>query len=45
MMNGGKIVQDISGEEKQALTMDTLLEKFREGTQQQLDNDRMLFEE
>lgn len=45
MMNGGKIVQDISGEEKQALTMDNLLEKFREGTQQQLDNDRMLFEE
>lgn len=45
IMNGGKIVQDISGEEKKEMTMELLLKKFEEGTRQQLDTDRMLFEE
>ena len=43
MMDGGKIVLDISGAERDGLTVDGLLEKFSEGVGKELDNDRILF--
>lgn len=43
MMDSGKIVLDISGEERANLTVDGLLEKFSVGTGKELDNDRILF--
>lgn len=43
MMDGGRIVLDISGEERKGLTVDGLLEKFSAGAGKALDNDRILF--
>ena len=43
MMDSGRIVLDISGKERENLTVDGLLEKFSEGVGKQLDNDRILF--
>lgn len=43
MMDSGRIVLDISGEERAGLTVDGLLEKFSAGTGKELDNDRILF--
>ena len=45
MMDGGKIVLDISGEERAHTTVDGLLEKFRTKTNKMLDNDRILLSE
>ncbi len=45
MMDSGHIVLDISGEERDGLTVDGLLEKFRTGAGKELDNDRILFSE
>ena len=45
MMNDGKIIYDVSGEEKQALTKADLLAKFKVGSGEELDNDRMLLSE
>ncbi|MDD6208078.1 MAG: ATP-binding cassette domain-containing protein [Clostridiales bacterium] len=42
MMDSGKIVFDVSGEERARLTVEDLLEKFRENAGKQLDNDRIL---
>ena len=42
MMDQGRIVFDTSGEERAALTVEDLLEKFREASGRKLDNDRML---
>lgn len=42
MMNNGRIILDISGEEKQRLTVDDLLNKFHKISGQNLENDRML---
>ena len=42
MMNSGNIILDVEGEERAGLTVDDLLEKFKEGVGAQLDNDRML---
>ncbi len=42
MMADGRIVLDVSGPERAAMTVDDLLRKFREGTGRDLDNDRML---
>lgn len=42
MMNEGKIILDISGEEKQKLTVEHLLKKFEEVSGSKLENDRML---
>ena len=42
MMNSGKIILDISGEEKQKLTVDDLLHKFAVASGEDMDNDRML---
>ncbi|MBQ1949507.1 MAG: ATP-binding cassette domain-containing protein [Treponema sp.] len=41
MMDSGKILFDISGEEKQKLTMDDLVEKFRSIKNKFLENDQM----
>jgi putative ABC transport system ATP-binding protein len=43
MMDSGRIVLDISGEERDGLTVDGLLEKFSVGAGKELDNDRILF--
>ena len=42
MMNHGKILMDIAGEERRSLTVVDLLLKFREASGKELDNDRML---
>ena len=42
MMDQGRIVFDTSGEERAALTVENLMEKFREASGKKLDNDRML---
>ena len=42
MMNEGKIMYDVSGEEKKKLTTADLLEKFKITCGSELDNDRML---
>lgn len=42
MMNDGKIIYDVSGEEKKALTTADLLAKFKITSGEELDNDRML---
>ena len=42
MMNQGKIILDVRGDERKGLTVQDLLEKFRELNGVVLDNDRML---
>lgn len=43
MMDSGRIVLDINGEERSGITVDGLLEKFSAGAGKALDNDRILF--
>ncbi|MBE6719244.1 MAG: ATP-binding cassette domain-containing protein [Ruminococcaceae bacterium] len=45
MMNNGKIIYDVSGEEKKSLHKSDLLEKFKTGAGEDLENDRMLLAE
>ena len=42
MMNNGRIIFDVSGEEKKQLTTAILLEKFKTSAGEELSNDRML---
>lgn len=42
MMDGGRIIMDVGGDERRALTVDALLERFKATAGRQLDNDRML---
>jgi len=42
MMDKGRLILDISGEEKKGLTVEGLLEKFKTGAGKMLDNDRIL---
>lgn len=42
MMNDGKIIYDVSGEEKKKLTTADLLAKFKVTSGEELDNDRIL---
>ena len=42
MMDSGSIVLDISGKEREGLTVQDLLEKFKAGAGKNLDNDRIL---
>ena len=42
MMNAGKIVMDVSGEERARLGVPDLLRRFRESSGKELQNDRML---
>ncbi len=43
MMDGGRIVLDISGKERDGMTVEGLLEKFHENVGKDLDNDEILF--
>lgn len=45
MMNNGKIVYDVSSDERKKLTVNDLLYKFKESVGKELDNDRMLLSE
>lgn len=42
MMDAGKIIYDVSGEDRKNVTVSDLLAKFREASGKNLDNDRML---
>ena len=42
MMNGGKIILDVSGKEKKQLTIERLMEAFAEASGESFVNDRML---
>jgi putative ABC transport system ATP-binding protein len=42
MMDSGRIVLDISGEERSHMTVNDLLQKFAVGAGAELDNDRIL---
>lgn len=42
MMDAGRIVFDVKGEERAGMTVEDLLQKFRQGAGHQLDNDRIL---
>ena len=42
MMDAGRVVLDVSGEERSGLTVNDLLRLFSDKSGQQLDNDRML---
>ena len=42
MMDAGRIVFDVKGEARRQMTVDDLLEKFRENAGKALDNDRIL---
>ncbi len=42
MMDAGRIVLELSGAERDGMTVDALLEKFRESAGKALDNDRIL---
>ena len=41
-MDSGRVVFDVKGEECSRMTVDDLLEKFRENAGKALDNDRIL---
>ena len=45
MMDGGRIILDVSGEERKNMTVDDLLKMFRTRSGRDLDNDRMLLAE
>lgn len=45
MMRNGRIVLDVSGEERSHMTIEDLLERFRKGAGEDLDNDRILLSE
>ena len=42
MMDSGRIVLDLKGEERQGMTVEDLLQRFRAGAGKELDNDRIL---
>ena len=42
MMDKGRIIYDVKGKERETLGVQDLLEKFRENSGKDLDNDRML---
>lgn len=45
MMNNGKIIYDVRGEERSKLTIQDLLDRFKTAAGKTLDNDRMLLSE
>lgn len=45
MMADGRIVLDLSDEERKNITIDELLKRFREGAKEDLDDDRILLSE
>ena len=42
MMDSGRVVLDIGGEERKGLTVEDLLKRFKAGAGRELDNDRIL---
>ena len=42
MMADGSVVLDVSGQQRQGMTVEDLLTRFRAGTGRDLDNDRIL---
>jgi putative ABC transport system ATP-binding protein len=44
MMDGGEIIMDISGEEKQHLTLEDLADRFRTIKKQSLTNDNIVLQ-
>lgn len=42
MMDSGKIILDIGGEERKGMTLNDLLEMYSQKSKKQFDNDRML---
>ena len=42
MMDHGRVIYDVSGSEREGLTIDDLLAKFKQASGKALDNDRML---
>ena len=42
MMDGGRVIYDVEGDARKALTVEDLMNRFREASGKQLDNDRML---
>ena len=44
MMDRGRIIYDVTGEERAGLTVKDLTDKFRQASGRALDNDRMLLE-
>jgi putative ABC transport system ATP-binding protein len=44
MMDGGEIIYDVSGEEKQKLTLDDLAQKFKEIKKREMTNDQMVLQ-
>ena len=42
MMDKGRIILDVSGEERAAMTVQDLLDRFKDIAGRALDNDRML---
>ena len=44
MMDGGEIIMDISGEDKQKLTLDDLAERFRQIKKRDMTNDQMVLQ-
>lgn len=42
MMDSGHVVLDIKGKEREGLTVDNLIDKFKAGAGKELDNDRIL---
>ena len=43
MMDAGRIILDISGEERDRMTIERLMKLYSEKKKEELDNDRMLF--
>ncbi|MCR4579283.1 MAG: hypothetical protein K5681_02930 [Treponema sp.] len=44
MMDGGEIIMDISGEEKQKLTLEDLADRFRQIKKRSMTNDQMVLQ-
>ncbi len=42
MMEAGRVIYDVAGAERKGLTVDDLLQKFKQASGKQLNNDRML---
>lgn len=42
MMDSGEIILDVKGKERDGMTVDDMLEKFKEGVGKRFDNDRIL---
>ena len=43
MMDDGQIILDLSGEEREKMTVERLMRMYSERKKEELDNDRMLF--